>query len=161
MKKQVRKLLVGAACLLACATGSIAGDTDTQQILFDIQVVNELVVDQASVTLTVNTATGGVPDDAFDDATTYDVTTNESDKKITVALDSDLPAGLTLEIDMEAPTGASSSPQNLSTAAVDAVTGISQVSESDLIIAYTLSVDDIAVGNVSGSRTATFTLVDE
>jgi len=70
-----------------------------------------------------------------------------------------MPAGITLTIDLVAPTGGTSAGDvSLSTVAADAVTGISTLAESSKMIAYKLSAT-IAAGVVaSASKTVTLTI---
>ncbi|HEX6938881.1 MAG TPA: hypothetical protein VF158_05675, partial [Longimicrobiales bacterium] len=59
---------------------------------------------------------------------------------IQVVSDTDLPAGITLTVELAQPTGATSAgPVTLSTTAQNAVTGISKLAETGLGITYTLS----------------------
>jgi len=79
--------------------------------------------------------------------------------KITAKIDTNMPTGLTLMVNLGAPSvGDSAGDVALSTTAASVVTGISQVAGSSTIT-YTLSATPAAeVG--SGSRTVTFTLTD-
>jgi hypothetical protein len=72
-----------------------------------------------------------------------------------------MPANVTLQINLTAPTGGSSSgDQSLSTTAADLVTSVTQVAESGLTIAYTLSATIDAGVVAQDTRTVTLTLTD-
>jgi hypothetical protein len=78
---------------------------------------------------------------------------------VTASIGSNMPAGLTLEAQMEAPAGGlSTGPNALSTAAVDLVTGISTLAQGALDLTYTLSAN-VSAGVVSTSRTVTYTIL--
>ncbi|MGB2697988.1 MAG: hypothetical protein WBD28_09060 [Candidatus Zixiibacteriota bacterium] len=112
--------------------------------------------------LVVNTATAGSePTADTDNTTSWAVTTNESSKKMTGSINTDMPANTTLEINLTAPTGGSSAgDMSLSTTAADLVTAIATVAESGLTITYTLSAT-IAAGIVAqAQKTVTLTLTD-
>ena len=90
---------------------------------------------------------------------TYAITTNETGRKITAALDQAMPAGLTLQVDVAQPTGATSVPAvTLTVADADVVTGISTVSESGNAITYTLSATAEAGVVTEQTRTVTYTI---
>ncbi|MDL2122061.1 MAG: hypothetical protein LWX51_03040 [Deltaproteobacteria bacterium] len=141
----------------------MAGDSDTQTVNYAVTAINEINIDDNSVTLTVNSATAGSPPDQASDSSTYDITTNvisPATKKITASIDSDMPSGLTLQIDVTAPsTGTGGGAKTLSTSAQDVVTAISAVNEVDISIGYTLDAT-IAAGEVSDSKTVTLTIAD-
>lgn len=82
--------------------------------------------------------------------------------RITVSLDADMPSGVTLELEMDAPAGAASTGSTaLSAIDADLVTGIGSVSEQLLEMTYTLNADATAEAVESGIRTVTFTITDD
>jgi hypothetical protein len=88
----------------------------------------------------------------------YGITTNEKNQKITAAIDTPMPSGMTLAVALGAPAGGTSAgSRTLGTASADVVTGISMVSASALPIVYTLSASSTAPV-APGSRTVTFTI---
>jgi len=151
-------------CVMAMAGGVVfAASNDTITVNYEVQAINELNIDDASVTLTVDSATAGSDPTQATDSTTYDVTTNAGDnaKKITAAINTAMPSGLTLKINMTAPTGASSAGAvTLSATAVDAVTLIDSVSEANIAAAFTLDATLAAGVVASASKTCTLTLAD-
>lgn len=153
------KTAVAIALGLGTGTVVLADNSATQDVDYQVQAINEITV-SGTPSLTISTATAGSqPDDATGNAT-YDITTNESNKKITAAINTDMPANTTLKVNMAAPTGATGGGTlELSTTAVDAVTGISTVAESGLGITYTLSATVAAGVLSSATKTVTFTIL--
>ncbi|MCO6441400.1 MAG: hypothetical protein J5I81_10005 [Nitrococcus mobilis] len=147
---------------LLWGTSTWAASSATQTATFEVTAINEISVSGNPGTLTINSATAGsAPDAASDSSTTYAVTTNETNKKITTAIDTAMPSGVTLTVDMTAPTGATSAGAvTLDTVEVDAVTGISSIDEQALGITYQLSATADAGVVAQTSRTVTFTVTD-
>ena len=106
----------------------------------------------------MSAAAGSNPTQATDNASTWAVTTNQSGAKISASLNSDMPTGLTLQVSLGAPAGASSvGAVTLSSASADLVTGVSQVAANGLAMNYTLDATP-AAGVTSGTRTVTYTI---
>lgn len=161
MKAHRIALFIGVLGMLA-AGSALAANTDNQTVTLQVTAINEIAVSGDPAALIVSTATAGsAPTDATDNSTDYDVTTNESNKKITGVLDAAAPANTNLYVALAAPTGASSAGTvELTTSAADLVTGISTLAESNHTITYTFSAS-IAAGIVaSTTRTVTLTLTD-
>jgi hypothetical protein len=152
-----------AACLLLLTCGAVFGANTAQQtVTFEVQAIDEMGVSGNPAALIVSTATAGSqPDDATDNSTTYAITTNGTNKKITGAIDSAMPANTTLQVNLTAPTGGSSAGAvTLTTSAADLVTAISQLAESGLTVTYTLSATVAAGVVASDTRTVTLTLTN-
>lgn len=113
--------------------------------------------------LIISSATAGSNPDAVTDASTsYSIDITTSNKKITGAIDSAMPANTYLRVILAAPTGASSTgQQTLSVTPQDLVTGLTiGMSEGGLGITYEFSAS-IEAGIVSSaSKTVTFTVTD-
>jgi hypothetical protein len=149
------------ACLLVLACGlTFAANAAQQTVTFEVQAIDEMSVSGNPGALTVSTATAGSePDDATDNSTTYAVTTNGTNKKITGAINSAMPVNTTLQVNLTAPTvGSSAGAVTLTTSAADLVTGITQEAESGLTVTYTLSATVSAGVVASDTRTVTLTL---
>jgi hypothetical protein len=147
-----------ATMALLSAASVAQAQTSTQNVTFQVNAVNQIAV-AGSPSLTVNTATAGSAPTAATASATWAVTTNQSNAKITASLDSDMPSGLTLSVNMGAPTGASSAGATaLSSASVDVVTGITKLAEGALSIGYSLSATTAAGVVSSTSRTVTYTI---
>jgi hypothetical protein len=142
------------------AASAIAGDSASQVVSYEVQAINELSVSAGSLGLVVDSATAGsAPNAATNSSTTYAITTNELGRKITGALGSDMPAGVTLSVTLGAPTGATSlGKRPLAQQAVDLVTGISTLNETGKSIAYELAATSAAGVVPAGTRTVTLTI---
>lgn len=163
----MKKLLMGMAVLgfvLGINILAMAQNTAQQTVTYEVSAINEIDVSGNPGALTVSTATAGSePDSVTDATTTWDITTNcaADAKKMTGDIDTDMPANVTLKINLGAPTGGSSAGQtNLSITAADLVTAIDAVAESGLSITYTLSATVAAGVVTSAAKTVTLTLTD-
>ena len=153
--KLIRLAAPAAALLVLSAAGAHA---QTQDVTIEVQAINQISFTGAP-SLVINGATaGGAPDSKTANAT-WAITTNETNRKVTAALDADLTTGLTLSVSLAAPAGATSAGAvQLGLAAQDVVTDISTVSASGLNVTYTLSAT-AATGVVpSATHTVTYTI---
>lgn len=166
-----RRALLGLSLLLAApAVAQVPlpasptiwdGTALNQSVTVSVDTINELTV-SGSVTLNIDSATAGAaPDSDTDATTTYAVTVNGTGKKITGSLDAAYASGISLQLQLGAPTGGSSSQKTLTTSAQDLVTSFGKVAESGLSVTYTASATVLADSNGAGqSRTVTLTLAD-
>ena len=146
-----------AIALVAGAT-SLSAQTANQTVTFQVDAINQISV-AGSPSLTINTATAGSNPTQASAAATWAVTTNQTGAKITASINSAMPAGLTLQVNLSAPTGGSSAGATaLSTTAADVVTGITKLAESGIAIGYTLDATPAAGVIASTSRTVTYTI---
>jgi hypothetical protein len=165
MKKTLLRLIIMVMVLgmVFIAEPVTAGISDSQTVNYGVTAINEINIDDNSVTLTVSSVTAGSALGQASDSSTYDITTNVTSpatKKITASIDSDMPSDLTLQIDVTAPsTGTGEGAKTLSVSPQDVVTAISAVNEADISIGYTLDAT-IAAGVVSGSKKVTLTIAD-
>ncbi len=149
--------ILATIALLAGAT-STASAQATQTVTFQVDAINQIAF-SGSPSLLVNTATAGSAPTAASAAASWAVTTNQSGSKITASIGSAMPSGLTLTVNLGAPTGASSAgAQSLSTTSVDLVTGITKLAESGLSVGYGLSATAAAGVVSSTTRTVTYTI---
>jgi hypothetical protein len=160
MKSTIKAVFAALVLAGLGATAAYAGNSAQQTVTYEVQAINELSVSSPTVSLTVNSATAGqAPNVATDATTTYSITTNETGRKITGAINSNMPSGVTLSVTLGAPTGASSAgKQALSTTAVDLVTGISTLNETGKSIGYELAATSAAGVVASASKTVTLTI---
>jgi len=161
-KEHIRRRAIRAAVAAAMlASGAaLAASSATQDVDITVQNVNEISVGTA-VTLTINTAVaGGNPGGTA--TSSYSITTNSAtSKKITAQLGGALAAGLTLSVNLQAPsTGNSSGVTALSTSASDVVTSIEAVAASALSISYAATAT-VAVAPNTYSADVTYTIVDD
>jgi len=148
------------AGILSLSPSALAGPTATQTVTYEVTAINELTVSAPTVSLTVNAATAGsAPTSATDASTSYAITTNESARKITGSINTNMPAGVTLSASLAAPTGGTSGGAlALSTTAVDLVTGIATLNETGKTITYSLAATAAAGVVTSASKTVTLTV---
>ena len=159
-KLSIIVLVAGSLSLLSGI--AMAATSATQTVTYAVSAINAITVSGNPAALTVNAATAGsAPTSVSDATTTYAITTNETGKKITGATNTDMPAGLTLTVNLVAPTGGSSAgATSLSSVAADLVTGITTLNESGKTITYNLSATSAAGVVGSASKTVTLTIVD-
>ena len=155
----LRLAMAGLVATLAPLDGARA-QVATQVVRFEVNAVNQIGVSGSPAAMAIHTATAGsAPTSVTANGTSYAITTNEANKKITASVDQPLPSGVTLEISLGAPAGASSASYvQLGTMSADVVTGISHLSASALPITYRLSATP-AVQMSAQARTVTFTIV--
>jgi hypothetical protein len=156
----VRVFVVGAVAAIIAPLASTNAQTATQIVRFQVNAVNQLAVTGNPSPLVVNSATAGsAPTAATSGGTSYAITTNEPNQKITASIDQAMPSGVSLELNLAAPTGAASAGSvSLSTSGADVVTGISNTAASSLPITYRL-VATAAAQIGPTSRTVTLTIV--
>jgi hypothetical protein len=162
MKKFVLGLF-GLGLIFGLNNLCIAGNTAEQTVTYQVDAINEISVSDDPGNLVVNSATAGSePNEDTDNTTTWAITTNQTARKMTGSINSNMPPDVTLEINLTAPTGGvSSGDVSLSTSAADLVTSIETVAESGLTITYTLSAT-VAAGVVTqAQKTVTLTLTAE
>lgn len=155
----MRNILIASAALLIATAGTAAAQQATQSVGYEVTAINEISVAGAP-SLVISSATAGSAPTSATASGTYAITTNETNRKITAAIDAEMPTGTTLTVTLDAPTGgASAGAVALTTVAADVVTGISTVEESGLSITYDLSATVDAGVVAAGSRTVTYTIV--
>jgi hypothetical protein len=153
--------MVGVVVGMLGAGLNAGAQTATQVVRFQVGAVNQIAVSGSPAPMIVSSAApGSAPTPVVVVGTSYAITTNEPNKKITASIDQAMPLGITLEVTLAPPGGASSAGSvSLNTAAADVVTGISTLNASSLPITYRLSVSTGTVVGASGDRTVTFTVV--
>lgn len=154
-------LILGAAGLALAADPATASQTVT----FQVKGINEIAVSGDPGDLIIDTATAGqAPNPVSDSSTSYAFTTNKNNRKITGAINSSMPAGLTLEIDLAKPGLASWSTEGiktLTTSAVDLAKGDKGYSSGNTIT-YTLSATaDVEEMGSPDTRIVTLTLTTQ
>lgn len=149
---------LAAIALIAGAAGAASAQTATQSVTFQVDAINQISF-SGSPSLVVNTATAGSAPTSATAAAAWAVTTNQTGAKITASIGSAMPAGLTLQVNLSAPSGASSAgAQTLSTTAIDVVTAITKVAQSAISASYSLDATAAAGVVPSTSRTVTYTI---
>jgi hypothetical protein len=155
-------ILSMVALLTMTAVNAFAADNVAQTVTYQVSAINEISVSGNPGALIVITAVPGSQPTAVTDATTtYAITTNIANKKITGALNTAMPANTSLKVTLVAPTGGTSAGQiTLTASAQDLVTGISTLAESGLGISYNFSATLAAGVVASAQKTLTLTVVD-
>ena len=158
---QARFAFLGILVALLATPVESQAQTATQLVRFQVNAINELAVSGNPAPLVINNATAGsAPTSVTASGTSYAITTNESNQKITASIDQPMPTGVTLEVTLAAPGGANSTGAvALGTSGADVVTGISQIGASALPITYRLSATTTVSMSAPAVRTVTFTVV--
>lgn len=152
------KAALAAALGLAYSSQVCAGTTAATMATYEVTAINEIALSGAAPSLTVSAAVAGSAPTAVTSSQTYAVTTNQT-AKISAALDTNMPSGLTLTASMAAPSGATSnSAVTLTDSDHDLVTGITGLNASGLQLTYGLSATSAAGVVASASKTVTFTI---
>lgn len=153
--------LFGVLLASFVVTGSaFAADTGSHTVTVTVSAINEVAISGGNVALAIDSGDTSGPA-AASDATTADLlwSTNESNKKITVATNL---AAIDFPLTVEATNvtgGTSGGPVTLSTTAQDLVTGISLTAgTADLSYAASATA---AAGTGSNVHTVTYTITAE
>lgn len=167
MAKRLNSVFKFKGCLAASLAMILLGNfnlygatTAPATLTYTIGSINAITVSGNPGTLTINSAVAGsAPTNAVDATTTYAVTTNNTAIKVTAALSSNMPSGVTLTASLVAPTGATSAGAvSLSTTSQSLVTGIANIAQSGLSITYTLSATVSAAQVTNATNTVTYTI---
>ena len=151
------RILATTALVLGAATAASA-QTATQTVSFQVDAINQIAF-AGSPSLVISTATAGSNPTSATANATWAVTTNQSGAKVTASINSAMPAGVTLSVNLTAPSGASSAgAQSLSTTAVDVVTSITKLAQSGIAAQYSLDATPAAGVVSSTTRTVTYTI---
>ena len=154
-------LVIASASVLAIALNAHTAHAQiaTQTVHFSVVPASRASFTAAGGSIAVKTAKPGTaPTSASMSGTSYAITTNERNQKITASIDAPMPAGVSLAVALAAPAGAASAgSMKLGTAATDVVTGISAQSTTALPITYILRTASTSAA-ASGSRVVTYTI---
>lgn len=149
----VLALTIGVSSTLASA------QTATQTVTFAVTAINQISA-TGSPSLTVATATAGSqPTAATDASSTWAVTTNQTGAKISASIATAMPTGLTLSVNLAAPSGATSAGLTaLGTVGVDLVTTITKVAQLGMTATYQLTATAAAGVVASSTKVVTYTI---
>lgn len=131
-----------------------------------ILCINELRADSLSLSgnpsaLTISTATAGQqPNSVSNSSTSYGVITTNTVRRITGSLSSNMPSGVTLQVQLAASSGATSAGSvTMTTTATNLVTSISKNTTAPLLtVTYTLSATAAAAHVSNATVVLTLTL---
>jgi hypothetical protein len=155
------KICVGLALMIGVTSVAYVANHDTITVNYEVKFIAELSISEDSVKLNIDRTEEGFKATNTTGIAHYNITTicAADSKKITAALDEDLPTGLTLKLNCTAPAGASSAGEVIITqSAADVVTGVDSVVGAALNMALEATVRDGMVS--SASRTFTLTIAD-
>ena len=167
MRKRLSTIMaiLVALSMVFIAGPVMAGDKAIQTVSFVVGAINDISVSGDPGTMFVSAAiAGSEPEEVSDASTTYSITSTAGtdNKKITASINTPMPDGVTLKINLDAPRGATSSGDvdiSNATNSVDVVTAIDSIAESSKTITYKLGAT-VAAGVVSDSKTVTLTIAD-
>lgn len=149
--------MIAFFCTLVINAGSFV----QQQIKIQVDPINELRIQGGDAIIKIDYTGGYSPLNFLTIESSYDVTTNEINKKIVGQLDDDMPERTRLLVSLTAPTGATSSGfVSLTTQPTDLVTDISRINEMGNHISYLLFLSRTLSPNFTFSRKVTLTFVD-
>lgn len=149
------------AAVALLAASAVPAQTATQVVRFQVNPINQIAVSGNPAPMVINSATAGsAPTPVTAGGTTYAITTNEANQKITASIDQPMPTGVTLQVTLAPPGGAlSAGAVTLGIAGSDVITGISATNAASLPITYRLSASTNVQMNTPADRTVTFTVV--
>jgi len=158
-----KPLLLAMFVIAGTTQFAAAQSTATQNVTIVVAAIDVISVSAGTLTITINSATPGSAPDATNDATsTWALTTNNSTTtKITGSLGATYAAGISLDVNLQAPTssGVSAGAVTLTTTDQDLVTGMSAQNEAGRTITYTASATTAVAPNGGGEvQTVTFTI---
>ena len=145
--------------MFALASGRILqAQTATQTVTFSVVSSSRAAIANVAAPMTIRTASRGRTSTSASVAgSSYAITTNESNQKISASLNAALPSGLSLAVSLSAPVGASSrGATKLGATAADVVTGISGADAISLPLVYTLTASTLP--DRSSCRIVTYTV---
>lgn len=145
--------------MFALVSGRILeAQTATQTVTFSVVSSSRAAIANVAAPMTIRTASKSRTSTSASVAgSSYTITTNESNQKISASLNEALPSGLSLAVFLSAPVGASSrGATQLGATAADVVTGISGADAVALPLVYTLTAS--SVPDRSNRRIVTYTV---
>jgi hypothetical protein len=157
-------MILALAVLSAFFFQMTLAQTANQLVTLEVKVVNKINI-SGPVSLTIDDAIPGGAglQPVSNNATSYNITHNGSAiGKITAAINSPLPAGITLQLTLASTLGSSRGIQNISnaTVALDVVDGINQGKDATQMITYNFSATPEAGVFASTVKTVTLTVTD-
>jgi hypothetical protein len=158
----MRKLLLNSCLVLALlvvGAHTALAQTDTTTVNYSVAQVSLVDIAASNVALNITTGVAGTGLTDATANTTYAITNNASNQKITGQINSNMPSNTTLLVDITAPgSGSSAGAQSMTTSAADLVTGIGAVNTSGVAIDFTLQATVTAGIVSSSSKTLTLTI---
>jgi hypothetical protein len=136
-----------------------ASMSTTQTVTFEVKAVNQIAFVGAPSLIITTAVAGSAPTSVTDATSSWAVTCNQTNAKITASIPLAMPAGVTLSATLAAPAAATSLPLvALGTVATDMVTGITKLNQGALGVTYKLDATSAAGVVASGTRVVTYTI---
>lgn len=137
-----------------------AATTANATITYTIGSIDSISISGSPGPLVINSATAGsAPTGAVDSSTSYSVTTNNTSRMVTGSLATDMPTGVSLSVNLDAPDGSTSEGDVvLSSTPICLVDGISNIFQGALGVTYTLTATVDASCVTGATNTVTFTV---
>ena len=154
-----RRAAAGFLGLFALVSGRILeAQTATQTVTFSVVSSSRATIASVAAPMTLRAAiANGTSTRASVAGSSYAITTNESNQKISASLNEAMPSGLSLAVSLSPPAGAlSRGTTRLCATAADVVTGISAADATSLPLVYTLTAS--SVPDRSNRRIVTYTV---
>jgi hypothetical protein len=145
--------------ILTVAAGTVAAQTATQTVTFQVDPINQVGVTGAPVLHITTSVAGNALASVTSSGSTLALTTNQTNAKVTATLSAPMPAGVMLSAVIAAPAGATSAGiKPLGTTGVDLLTAITHVNARMLTLTYQLDATPAAGVVTSGTRVVTYTM---
>lgn len=154
--RKIRFMVPAAVLALTAFTGDVSAQTATAT--YEVKSIEEMAVSGNPAALVIDNATK-LKDGVTDATTTWNVTSNRTGTKVSAAINTAMPTGVTLTVNLTGPTGATSNGAvALGITAAELVTGITKVQESALTVTYGLKATPSAGIVASATKTVTYTI---
>lgn len=108
-----------------------------QLITWSVAGINSVAVSDENFMIVIDDIEGSVLREVDTTSVTYSITTNQAQQKLTASLDLPLPSGITLQLWLEPPNGASATEAVISDTPKNVVENISYAQEQNLTMRYT------------------------
>ncbi|HEY4612945.1 MAG TPA: hypothetical protein VII11_08190 [Bacteroidota bacterium] len=149
--------------IVAVSVPVFAQATATQVLTLEVKAVNRIAVSGNPMPLVISDMPAGVPSATVSDySTQYDVTTNMESMKIVASINSEMPDGTQLMLDLGSEKGSSAGIVDVSNATtpISVVSGIQRGSDAGQSIGYVFKAFAAAGMMASDSRTVTLTITE-
>ena len=157
--KKVYLIILLTLISLVLIVPTILGSTASQDITITAESINEVSLSKTTLNLTITPPPDSlVEEEVTDSSTTLSYSTNNTNQKITVAIDELLPTGLTLMVEATSTGGVSSGPVALDTSANNLITDLSNISDSGETVTYILKANKFAEPINAKTFTVTYTI---
>lgn len=154
--RKIQFMVPAAVLALTAFTGDVSAQTAT--VTYEVKGIQEMALSGNPAALLIDNATK-LKNGVTDATTTWDATSNMTGTKVSAAINTAMPTGLTLTVNLAAPAGATSAGAvSLGTVAADLVTGITKVQASGLTATYGLTATASAGVVASATKTLTYTI---